>query len=139
MREKKVKKNYIIRLEKGEQIIESLTRFQETNNIKGAFFFGIGAASKAEISHFNLETKKYSSKTFEKDMEIINLAGNLGWLEDKPVIHCHITLSDPEMNTFGGHLKEATVGATCEIVLKILNKKLERRLNKETNLNLLDL
>lgn len=135
----KINEKYIIKLEKGEKIIETLTQFCTNNNIESGYFFGIGAVSKAEIAHFSLDTKEYSYKTFNEPLEIVSLLGNISILKNKIMIHSHITLSNPQMKAYGGHLKEATISATCEIVLKKINTEIKRKLDKITNLNLLDL
>jgi predicted DNA-binding protein with PD1-like motif len=58
---------------------------------------------------------------------------------DKPFIHAHITIADQQFGTFGGHLKEAIVGATCEIYLTRLRGKIQRIKDEITGLNLLDI
>lgn len=139
MKFKQINDKHIIKLEKGEKIIETLTEFLKKKSIKSGYFFGIGAVSKAEIAHFNLDTKEYSYKTFNEPLEIISLLGNISTLDNKIIIHSHITLSDPEMKVYGGHLKEATISATCEIILTKINKEIKRALDRTTNLNLLEI
>lgn len=139
MKFKKTQNKYIIRLEKDEKIIETLTKFLNKQKIKSAHFTGIGAVSEAEIAHFNILKKEYSSKLFNEPLEIISLIGNIALVNNKTMIHAHISLADSDMKTHGGHLKEATVSPTCEIILEKLNISLKRKLDKATNLNLLDL
>ena len=45
-------------------------------------------------------------------------------------------LSDEEIRAFGGHLKEATVSVTAEIILRTVNGKIKREKDIETGLNL---
>lgn len=120
---------YLIKLNKGEKIVESLTVFINENKIQSGYFYGIGAASNAEIAHYNVETQKYSSKVFEKPLEITNIIGSLGIFEDKPLIHPHITVADEQCRVFGGHLVEATISGTLELVFldfkMAINKKVD--------------
>lgn len=139
MKYKKQKNTYIIRLFKGEKIIEALTKFLTEQKITSAYLLGIGAVSEAELAHYDLEKKKYSSKKFNEQLEIINMTGNIALLEGKPMIHTHIALGDKGMKVLGGHLKEATVAATCEIILKTFEENLEREHDPEIGLNLLKL
>lgn len=139
MKHKKLGEKYIIRLFKGEKIIETLTKFLEEESITAAYFSGIGAVIFAELAHYDLEKKEYSSKKFKSPLEIISLAGNISLFEGKPMIHAHISLGDKSMTMFGGHLKEATVAATCEIILKVFEGSLKRKQDEEIGLNLLDL
>jgi len=38
---------------------------------------------------------------------------------------------------FGGHLNEAVVSATCEVIIEKIEGSIEREFDKETGLNLL--
>ncbi|MDP7116294.1 MAG: DNA-binding protein [Candidatus Woesearchaeota archaeon] len=139
MKSTKKQNTFIIRLEKDEKIIESLTQFCEENNIKAGSFHGLGACEEATLAHYNLETKEYTEKTLKQPLEILHLNGNISEMEGKPYLHVHIVLSDTEMKALGGHLKEAIVGPTCEIFLTPLENAINRKKDKEIGLNLLDM
>ena len=93
MQSKKIKDNYVISIGRGEEIIKSLLDFCEKNKIKLGHFSGIGAVNKAELAHYSVETKKYSTKIIEKPLEILNLSGNVTTMEGKCYIHAHIALA----------------------------------------------
>ena len=139
MKFKKIKDTYFIRLERGEKIIESLKNFCTKNKIKCGYFSGIGALNKAELAHYIVENKKYTSKILKQPLEIINMSGNITTMDKEVYLHCHITLSDEKMNAIAGHLKEGTISATCEIILVKLNAGINRKHNDFIGLNLLDL
>lgn len=137
MKFKKIKNTYIISIERGEEIIGSLLSFCEKNRIKLGYFSGIGAVNRAELAHYSVETREYSSKIINEPLEILNLIGNVTTIEEKCYIHAHITLSDEKMNAFGGHLKDAVVSAACEIFLVVISSKAEREYDKEIGLNMI--
>jgi len=140
MKFKKVNENnFVIRLEKGDKIIESLLEFCKQNSVKLGYFNGIGALDKVELMHYNLNNKKYSNKIIQEPLEIINIYGNIATMDNEPYIHSHIVVSDDKMNAIAGHLKEGIISATCEIFLFSLNEKVERKHNEEIGLNLLDI
>jgi len=56
---------------------------------------------------------------------------------DEKIIHCHIAVGTNKMALYGGHLKEATVSATCEIIFNELGDNLIRKEDQETGLNLI--
>lgn len=130
---------YVIRLEKGEKIIEGIIDFCNKNKIKNALFFGLGAISRAELMHYVVDTKKYSSKVIEEPLEIANMTGNVMIMDSKPILHTHITVSNKDMKPYAGHLKEAAVAATCEIFLVKLDSEINRKYSEEIGLNLLDI
>ncbi|MFH1849457.1 MAG: PPC domain-containing DNA-binding protein [archaeon] len=138
MKFRKLDGHYILRLERGERIAEALLNFLRQQDVSLGYFFGLGAVSQAELAHYNLDTRKYSSKVLDGPREIISLSGNITEMDGMPYIHPHISVSDSEMNCVGGHLKEATVAATCEIVVKVLDGRIGRKFSEEIGLNLLD-
>lgn len=128
---------FVIRLEVGEEIVSSLDKFLSAQKISSAYFSGIGAVQSATLGFYNLKKKKYRWKNFV-ECEVVSLTGNVAMLNGKPFIHAHMVLSDDKFNCYGGHLKEAVVGATLEIVLERLAARVERKFDKEIGLNLLD-
>ena len=103
------------------------------------YFFGIGALGEAELAHYIVENKKYTSKIFKQPLEIINMNGNITTMNKDVYLHCHITLSDEKMHAIAGHLKEGIITATCEIILIKLNTTINRKYNSFIGLNLLDI
>lgn len=139
MRFKKKENTYIIRLERGEKIIESVKSFCTENNIKCGYFFGIGALDEAELAHYIVDNKKYTSRIFKQPLEIANLTGNITSMQNKVYLHCHITLGDEEMRAISGHLKEGNIAATCEIILVKLDMEINRKHDDFIGLNLLNI
>ena len=136
---KKINDTCLIRLNRGEKIIETLKNFCIKSNIKCGYFFGIGSLDEAELAHYIVKTKKYTSESFRQPLEITNLSGNITTMNGEVYLHCHITLSDVNMDAIGGHLKEGIVGATCEIVLVELDGVIDRKYDDAIGLNLMNL
>lgn len=51
----------------------------------------------------------------------------------------HITFADENLNVHGGHLNEAIISATCEIIINKIDEKVDRFKDSETGLNLYDI
>lgn len=140
MKFKKIKNGYVVKLEKGEEIIESLTKFCRDNNIKAGFIAGIGAADNVVLKYYNKEKKEYLSKKFSgESYEIISLSGNISLLGDKPFLHVHIALSQADYKVFGGHLGSADITVTGEIIITSCDSRIKRKLDNDFGLNLFDL
>ena len=97
------------------------------------------AVGKVELAHYRVDNKKYSSEVIEDALEIVSLHGNITTMDNEIYLHSHIVVSNDKMQTFGGHLKEATISATCEIILLSLKGNINRIHNEEIGLNLLDI
>ena len=52
--------------------------------------------------------------------------------------HLHMSAGDEKGNVFGGHLNQAIVSATCEMVITIIHGEVDRKFNEEIGLNLFD-
>ena len=127
----------MLRFDKGEEVIGGLLEFAKTNNIRSAYFSGIGACDSFELGFFNGFLKNYRHKPFLKNSEIISLTGNVSVLNNEPVIHAHGVFSDSDFEIVGGHVFKIMVSVTCEVFLTAMAGDLNRGLNTDFNLNLL--
>ena len=130
---------HVLMLAENEELISSITKFCEEKGIAAAQINAIGAVKGVELGFYNLGSKAYKWKKAEAELEIDSLTGNVALFDGKILVHAHATVSDAEMHAFGGHLKEATVGASCEVFITPLQGKLERKHDEKTGLNLLKL
>ncbi len=108
---------YVIRLDAGEKIVETLKALCERDAIGGGFFNGLGAVGEAEIGRFDPAVNAYSWTVLAGPSEIVSLYGNITTVDGKPFLHAHIALGDDAFAVRGGHLKEAVVSVTCEVTL----------------------
>lgn len=127
---------YVVRLEKGEEIIESIKTLCQEEGIKLGTISGIGATNKATIGLFKTSTKEYHSKELTGDMEITSLLGNISQMNGEVYLHIHINLADEDNNVFGGHLTSAVISATGEIIIDVIEGIVDRKFNEEIGLNL---
>ncbi len=135
----KIKSGYVIKLDTGEEIISTLKNFVRDNKIKGGFLSGIGTGNEITLGFYDAEKKVYHKRFFPDDHEFASLTGNISYLDDDPIIHIHCTIGPLNFVTFSGHLFSAKVGATCEIMINLSDKKLIRKPDAKTGLNLLNL
>ena len=136
MEYKKFENHYVIRIEKGEEVLSKLKELCKTENIRLGSIFGIGAANKVEIGLFNTETKEYKTTVMEGMYEVTSLIGNVTRKEEKVYLHCHINFSDVSLKNYGGHLVSLYISATCEIILTEIKGEVNRDFNDEIGLNL---
>ncbi len=109
--------NWLVRLEKGELLVASLTQLVSDEKITGAWVSGLGGAQWAELGFYDLPHKTYQWKKFKQLLEITSVQGTVAWQGDVPILHLHGTFADQSMQAIGGHIKELQVGGTAEILL----------------------
>jgi predicted DNA-binding protein with PD1-like motif len=137
MKFKKFGSKWVVSINIGEEVVETLKKFCKDNKIKLGTINGIGAVKKATIGFYNLETKKYHPKELDGDYEITSLSGNISTMDGEVYLHLHINLADSTYNTFGGHLNSAVIGGVGEIIIEEIDGEIEREFNEKVGLNLL--
>lgn len=130
---------FVVRLERGEEITESLKQLAHDRQLSGAFIHGLGGASSAELALYKLsEDKQYHPKNFSGDLEIISLNGNISRDENGEVIvHCHAVISGEDLVAYGGHVNSLVVAGTCELFIDLRANHLNRELDDGIGLKLL--
>lgn len=125
-----------VRLDPGEEIIEKITELAKAQQITLATVSGLGAINAFTVGVFHPKDKQYDSNQFTGDFEIVSLTGTVTTMNGAPYIHFHLSAGDETGAVFGGHLNQAVVSATCEIVLDIIDGTVERLYSPDINLNL---
>ena len=138
MRVVPIESGYFVRLDLGEEIVGTLTALVKERQITGGSITGIGAVKSAELGYFDVHRKEYAKRTFEDDMELVAMNGNITWLEDgEPMIHAHALLSGADLTAVGGHLFSAEIAVTGEVFIQTHDSRLERKPDKRTGLKLI--
>ncbi|MDR2847435.1 MAG: DNA-binding protein [Mycoplasmataceae bacterium] len=131
-------KTFVIRLDQGDEILNSLTRVCTEQNIHCGSFHGLGAVNYVKIGLMDLKTKKYISKKMTGPMEIVNLVGNISVKDSAVYLHAHIAICDKSMQVFGGHLNEGMISLTGEIFVTKFKGDMQRKFDDQIGLNILD-
>lgn len=128
----------ILSLKKGDKVVESLTKLVDEEGIDSGCMFALGALTEAELMIYDLKSKTYLSKKLSGSLEVGNFISVIAKdPENLAHIHPHITLCDENFNTYCGHLKEGTVGATLEVIIFEGEEKITRYKDSEIGLNLI--
>ena len=86
----------MVRIDKGEELIDCFKTICKTLDIKLGSIIGIGATDKITVGLMNTKTKKYQSKEFTGDHEITSLVGNITTLNGEVYLHLHVTICNVE-------------------------------------------
>lgn len=138
MEYQKYENHIALRIDKGESILTAINEVCDKENVKMAFISGIGAASKMDIGNYVFNEKVYVPYHYEGDFEITSLIGNVTTNNGEFYLHLHITASDHHGKTYGGHLNDAIIGATCEIHMQVLDLSIDRQYDEEIGINIFD-
>jgi uncharacterized protein len=119
---------YLLRFELGEEVQESILKFAESQNLKGAFFNGIGGVKNVELGYYQKAKKDYKRIFFEQELEMVSLTGNVAKFENRYVVHSHGCFGDEQGRAHAGHIIKAFVAFTVEIILQATDIPLEKKM-----------
>ena len=128
---------FLVRLDRDEEVLTQLKRFAETEQIQLASVTGIGAVKDFTVGVFNPQRKAYETNRFQGVYEIVSLVGNINTMDGASYCHIHMCAADQQGRAFGGHLNEAVISATCELVVTCLSGTSDRAFSDDVGLNLL--
>lgn len=110
-------RSYALIFDAGDEPMSLLTRFAEEQHIAGAHFTAIGAFSEVVVGYFDWERKDYVRTQIREQVEVLALVGDIALSQGKPKVHAHVVLGKRDATAYGGHLLEARVRPTLEVVL----------------------
>ena len=129
--------DYVIRFDRGEDIIVKLAKFAELEDIQLAEVSAIGATNNLTVGVYDLENKEYKSNDYSGDFEIASLNGNLTTKDGKPYLHLHGVFSNSDGLVVAGHVNKAVISVTCEMFVRVVEGKMDRALDSEIGINLM--
>jgi hypothetical protein len=132
-------KTWALIFDKGDEVVSGLTRFAEGQRLGGSRFTAIGAFSDISLGYFDRERKDYSRILIDEQVEVLVLAGDVALRDGRPQVHAHVVLGKADGTAHGGHLLTAHVWPTLELILVESPQHLQRELDEETGLALIQL
>ena len=136
MEYRKFNNTIVARIDKGEEILEKIKEIALKENIKLANVNALGATNDFTVGVYKVDEKKYYSNSFQGNFEIVSLTGTINTMNDEFYTHIHMSAGNDKGEVFGGHLNRAIVSATCEMIINIIDGKVERCFDEEIGLNL---
>jgi hypothetical protein len=130
-------KTYVLVFDKGDEVVSGLRRFASDEGIRAAQLTAIGAFSDVTLGFFERERNDYKRIPVDEQVELLALIGDIALKDDEPELHAHVVIGKADGTAHGGHLLEAHVWPTLEVMLTEAPVALHRRFDEETQLPLL--
>lgn len=128
---------YAVVLETGDEVVSELSKFVREQEVEAASVTAIGAFRSAVLGYFQWETKQYKKIHVEEQVEVLSLLGDVAVGDQGPTLHLHAVLGKSDGSVIGGHLLEAHVRPTLELILIQPPSYLRKRKDAETGLALI--
>jgi predicted DNA-binding protein with PD1-like motif len=130
---------YALVFDKGDEFMAEMQRFADEVHLLASQFTAIGAFSDLLLGYFDRGRKNYKKIPIDEQVEVLTLAGDVALLGGKPKIHAHVVVGKSDGSAYGGHLLEAHVWPTLEVIVTEAPLHLRRRHDETTGLALIDI
>ncbi len=133
-------KTYVLIFATGDEVMTNLKAFARDHRLGGSHFTALGAFQDVTLGYFDWEKKDYKKIPVPEQVEVVSLVGDIAQGErNEPTVHVHVVLGKSDGTALGGHLLEAHVRPTLDLVLVESPKHLQRRHDPETGIALIRL
>lgn len=131
-------KTYAVIFAKGDEVVSGLAEFAEKYKVTSARFTGIGDATSAKVGWFDKSRSQFKVIPITTPGEITSLVGDIATYQGKPVVHGHLAVATEDGIVHGGHLLQAYIFPTLEVIVTVEEKPLYKRLDPETGATIID-
>jgi predicted DNA-binding protein with PD1-like motif len=122
----------------GDEILGGLTQFAEENHISAARITGIGSIHSGTLAWLNPDTKKFRLIHIDQQAEVLSLLGDIAMYQGKPVVHVHMVVGFGDGTAHGGHLLEAHVWPTLEVIVTAYPRPLYKKFDPAKGITVID-
>ncbi len=123
--------------ERGDEVMGALQVFAQGQGLRASRMTAIGAFEQATLGYFDWDRKDYVRIPVDEQVEVLSFIGDIALDNGKPKLHVHVVLGRRDGSTVGGHLLEARVRPTLEVLIVDSPSYLQRRHDPESGLALI--
>jgi uncharacterized protein len=133
-------KTFVLVFETNDELSRGLKNFASEHKLASASFKAIGALSSVKLGWLNWETKKYEpSVSLDEQVELLSLIGDVALKDGEPQVHANVVIGKRDGTAHGGHLLQAQVRPTCEVVLTESPVHLKKEFDPAAGISLIKL
>jgi predicted DNA-binding protein with PD1-like motif len=137
-RESDHQRTFAFVLEDGEEPMAMLSRCAQDYTLASCQVTAVGGFSRVTLGYFDRARRTYLKIPVEEQVEVLSLLGDIAHDGDKRVVHVHCVVGLRDGTTRGGHLLEAKVWPTLEVIVTEWPGYLRKRFDPETGLALIE-
>ena len=131
-------RTHVLVFESGDDVIPLLLAFAREHHLDASHFSAIGAFQRLTLGYFDWAKKDYERIAIDEQVEVVSLLGDIARKGREPQVHAHAVVAKRDGTAHGGHLLEATVRPTLEVILVESPAHLARRFDPQSGLALID-
>lgn len=131
-------RTFALVFESGDEFASTLLKFAKENGLAASHFTAIGGFRDVTLGYFNIETKAYERIPIQEQVEVVSLSGDIASSDKGPQVHAHVVVGKRDGSAHAGHLMEAHVRPTLELILEESPAHLRRKMNSQFGIALIE-
>ena len=109
---------YVVVCDPGDEAVSALAEFARAEDLEAAQITAVGAFEHATVGWFDRSTRDYRRIPVDQQCELLSLIGDVAVGPDgKPSLHIHLVVGKHDGSAMAGHLGEAHVRPTLEVIV----------------------
>lgn len=133
-------RRFVLVLDSGEEASAAIARFARAQAIQGASLTALGAFERATVGWFDVAERAYRKIEVAEQCEALSLIGDIAAGDDgEASLHVHAVLGLRDGSTRGGHLLQAIVRPTLEVIVTESPVSLRRKKRPELGVALIEM
>jgi uncharacterized protein len=130
-------KTWAVVFDSGDEAVSGLVQFAKDNRLGASHFTVIGGFQDVELGYFQIDKKDYKKIPVREQVEVLSLVGDIALEKGEPKLHAHVVVGTSDGSTRGGHLIQAHVRPTLEVILTESPQHLHREYDEAAGLALI--
>jgi uncharacterized protein len=131
-------KTFAVIFETGDEVASGLAAFAKAEGLRASHFTAIGAFQDVTLGYFDWEKKDYKRIRVAEQVEVLSLVGDVALDKGEPKVHAHVVVGKSDGTAHGGHLLEARVRPTLEVILIESEGEMRKSYDPLSKLDLID-
>ena len=132
-------KTFAVIFETGDEVASGLGNFAKAHQLRAGYFTAIGAFQDVTLGYFDWDKKDYKRIPLREQVEVLSLIGDVALDDGTPKVHAHVVVGTADGMARGGHLLEAHVRPTLEVILTESSGAMHKSYDPLSKLDLIDL
>jgi len=108
---------YAVIFETGDEVAAGLASFAQEHRLTASHFTAIGGFQDVTLGYFDWDEKEYKRIPVHEQVEVLSLIGDIALDRGTPKVHAHVIIGKSDGTAHGGHLLEARVRPTLEVIV----------------------
>ena len=129
---------YAVIFETGDEVAQGLASFAREHRLRASHFTAIGGFQDVTLGYFDWTKKDYQRIPIQEQVEVLSLLGDIALDRGEPKVHAHVIVGKSDGTAHGGHLLEAHVRPTLEVVVVESAGEMQKSYDPLSKLSLID-